>query len=90
MTTLVKTLNNIGINNFVVVDVGAKGKIESIQGVESISETYLSRVFRLVPLKSFHATQFILSIASLHTRALNIIPHNTIYTNGPYFSPTKK
>jgi hypothetical protein len=86
MTALVKTLNNIGINNFVVVDVGAKGKIESIQGVE----TYLARVFRLVPLKSFHATQFILSIESLQTRALKLIPHNTIYTNCPYFLPIKK
>jgi hypothetical protein len=31
MTALVKTLNNLGINNFVVVD--AKGSIETIKGM---------------------------------------------------------
>jgi FkbM family methyltransferase len=65
MTALVKTLNNIGINNFVVVDVGAKGKIESIQGVESISEIHafepnpeeynaLQKVYLMHPFKQLN------------------------------------
>lgn len=40
MSLLVKTLNNLGINNFTIVDVGAKGNIEDIKGIEKITEIY--------------------------------------------------
>lgn len=40
MTLLATTLHDLGISNFRIVDVGAKGKIETIQSVACISEIH--------------------------------------------------
>jgi len=40
MQSLNNALGKLGINNFVIVDVGAKGQIETINGIESISEIH--------------------------------------------------
>jgi FkbM family methyltransferase len=40
MTSLRNILNELGINSFAIVDVGAKGSISSLKDIESMSEVY--------------------------------------------------
>ena len=40
MSALLNSLTQLGIDDFVLVDVGAKGNIETIIGIESLSEIH--------------------------------------------------
>lgn len=69
MSALLKTLTQAGIDNFVLVDVGAKGSIETINGIENICEVHafephpdeyalLKKKYLSHPYKSLHLNCF--------------------------------
>jgi FkbM family methyltransferase len=65
MSALINLLKKLGIDDFVIIDVGAKGKIEFVDGIEQLSDVHafephpsefeiLKKKYRTHPFKKLH------------------------------------